>query len=147
MAARFPFPIATQPFGWPLRLTGLLGYRQQSTDRNDTVRGLDMALQAKYRMFNWLAFHAEIGLPVMVQGSLAGTNSGISPLVLPRFNLGASATSPQGVTGIVGLTLWSMPAPLLQGGVFPGGTTWMPGLLLGMNWSGPTFGDPIVPAF
>ncbi|MBC7545442.1 MAG: hypothetical protein H7338_22165, partial [Candidatus Sericytochromatia bacterium] len=89
----------------------------------------------------------EIGMPVMVHGSLAGANTGISPLPLPRFNLGASATSPQGVTGIVGLTLWSMPAPLLGGGVFPGGLTWMPGLMLGLNWDGPKFGDPIVPAF
>ncbi|MBC7542920.1 MAG: hypothetical protein H7338_09340, partial [Candidatus Sericytochromatia bacterium] len=58
LAARFPFPIATKPFGWPVRLLGLAGYRQQSTDRGDTVRGLDMALQAKYRFFDWLAFHA-----------------------------------------------------------------------------------------
>jgi hypothetical protein len=147
LAARLPFPVTTRPFGWPLRVMGLVGYRQQSSDRGDTVRGLDMGIQAKYRLLDWLALHAEIGVPIMVQGSLAGANTGISPLPLPRFNLGASATSSVGVTAIVGVTVWSLPESLLGGGVFTGGITWMPGLLVGLNWNLPKIGEPLVPDF
>lgn len=145
LAARMPVPLAVRPFGWPARLVGMVGYRQQSSDKGDTVRGLDMGLQATYQLFDWLGFHGSFDLPVMVHGTLAGTNTGISPLVLPRVNLGASFELPAGPTAIVGLAVWSYPDPLLRGGVFPGNLGWQPGLLIGMNWGGPKFGDPLVP--
>jgi hypothetical protein len=145
LAARLPVPLAIRPFNWPARLIGMVGYRQQSSDRGDTVRGLDMGVQATYQLYDWLGFHGSFDMPLMVHGSLAGANTGISPLVLPRINLGASFELPAGPTAIVGLTAWSYPDPLLRGGVFPGNLGWQPGLLIGMNWGGPKFGDPLIP--
>jgi hypothetical protein len=145
LAARLPIPLSMRPFGLPLRVVGMVGYRQQSSDKGDTVRGLDMGVQGNYQLFDWLSFHASFDLPVMVHGSLAGTNTGISPLVLPRLNLGASFNLAAGPTAIVGLTAWSYPDPLLRGGAFPGNLAWQPGLLLGLNWGGPRFGDPLIP--